>query len=158
MNNKYAETEIVEIGIQTEINGRDFYNEAAERSKSGKAREIFRHLAGEEEKHIDTFRKILASVHEYEPLGVYPEEYFAYMRALASDYVFTRKDSGKEVARQVKTDNEAVEMGIKFEKDSIIFYENMKKVMLENEFNLVDKLIHQEQEHLKKLIDLKEEL
>lgn len=155
MGNIFAASEIVELGIQIEKNGRDFYNALADKSKSAKAKEIFQYLSGEEEKHILVFQKILDSVEKYEPAETYPGEYFAYMNALASEYVFTQKDKGAQIARSTKTDKEAVDLGIGFEKDSIIFYEGIKKTVPEYEQKIVDELIAQEQKHLLQLVDLK---
>lgn len=158
MGNIFAGSEIVEIGIQIEKNGRDFYNTLEKKSKNQKASEIFKYLAGEEEKHIVVFQKILDSLGKNEPPELYPDEYFAYMNALASEHVFTKEDKGEEIAKTIKSDMEAVNMGIGFEKDSIIFYEGMKKVVPEYDLKLVDELIMQEQDHLSILSDLKESL
>jgi len=156
--NIFAGSEIVELGIQIEKNGRDFYNAVIEQAKNQKAKETFKYLAGEEEKHITVFRNILDSVHKYEPPESYPGEYFAYMNALARDYVFTQKDKGREIAKSIKGDKEAINLGIGFEKDSIIFYVGMKKVVPEYDHKIVDKLITQEQDHLRQLSELKESL
>lgn len=158
MVNIFAGSEIVELGIQIEKNGRDFYNALVEQLKNQKAKETFKYLAGEEEKHIAVFQNILDSVHKYEPPESYPGEYFAYMNALARDYVFTQKDKGREIAKNVKGDKEAISLGIGFEKDSIIFYVGMKKVVPEYDHKIVDKLITQEQDHLRQLSELKESL
>ena len=158
MVNIFAGSEIVELGIQIEKNGRDFYNALVEQLKNQKAKETFKYLAGEEEKHIAVFQNILYSVHKYEPPESYPGEYFAYMNALARDYVFTQKDKGREIAKNVKGDKEAISLGIGFEKDSIIFYVGMKKVVPEYDHKIVDKLITQEQDHLRQLSELKESL
>ena len=53
---------------------------------------------------------------------------------------------------------EAINMGIGFEKDSIVFYEGMKKVVPEYDLKILDELIAQEQSHLRKLSDLKKNL
>jgi rubrerythrin len=156
--NIFAGSEIVEVGIQIEKNGRDFYNTLVEGSKNQRAKQKFKYLAGEEEKHIAIFQKILDSVHKYEPPETYPGEYFAYMNALARDYVFTGKDKGRQIAKNVKGDKEAIEMGIGFEKDSIIFYVGMKKVVPEYDHKIVDRLIEQEQDHFRQLSELKESL
>jgi len=156
--NIFAGSEIVELGIQIEKNGRDFYNALVEQLKNQKAKETFKYLAGEEEKHIVVFQNILDSVHKYEPPESYPGEYFAYMNALARDYVFTQKDKGREIAKNVKGDKEAISLGIGFEKDSIIFYVGMKKVVPEYDHKIVDKLITQEQDHLRQMSELKESL
>ena len=151
----FAGNEIVELAIQIEKNGRDFYNALVAQSKSQEAKDIFKYLAGEEEKHIKAFQKILNSVQKYEPAESYPGEYFAYMNALASEHIFTQKDKGNEIAKRAKSDKEAIGLGIGFEKDSIIFYEGMKKVVPEDELKIVDGLIAQEQDHLRKLSELK---
>jgi len=158
MGNIFAGSEIVELGIQIEKNGRDFYNTLAAQSKNPKEKEIFRYLAAEEEKHIIVFEKILENKDKYQPPQTYPGEYFAYMNALASNYVFTQKDKGKEIAKKIKSDKEATDLGIGFEKDSIIFYEGMKKAVPEYDQKTVEELIIQEQGHLRKLVDLKKAL
>jgi|SRR3989338_361090 len=158
MGNIFAASEIVELGIQIEKNGRDFYNTLVTTSKNQKAKDIFQYLSGEEEKHITTFKKILDVVEKYESPEIYASEYLAYMNALASEYVFTQKDQGIQIAQKIKTDLEAVDMGIGFEKDSIVFYEGIKKFVPAHEQNVVEELITQEQSHLRQLVDLKSKL
>lgn len=158
MGNIFSGSEIVELGIQIEKNGRDFYNTLIEKSKSSKAQEIFQYLAKEEEKHIQAFQNILDKTEKYEPVGLGAEDYFAYMNTLAGEYVFTQKDKGQEIAKRTNSDIEAVKLGIGFEKDSIIFYEGIKKVVPGYNQKIVDELILQEQSHLRKLSDLKKSL
>ncbi|MDP2940678.1 MAG: ferritin family protein [Candidatus Omnitrophota bacterium] len=154
MGNIFSGSEIVELGIQIEKNGRDFYSALAKQSKNPRASGVFEYLAGEEEKHIAVFEQLLDSVERYEPAEAYPGEYFAYMNALAAGYVFTQKDKGSEIAKGIKSDQDAVDMGIGFEKDSIIFYEGMKKAVPEYALKIVDALIAQEQRHLSQLAGL----
>ncbi len=155
MGSIFAGSEIVELGIEIERNGRDFYNTLAKKSKNQKAADIFKYLSDEEEKHIKVFQDILNKTEKYEPSGLDADEYFAYMNALASEYVFTQKDKGGQVAKTIKNDLEAVNTGIGFEKDSIIFYEGMKKMVPEYDIKVIDELIMQEQSHLRQLSDLK---
>lgn len=158
MGNIFSGSEVVEIGVQIEKNGKDFYDEAFANAKNAKAKEIFQYLSGEEAKHIAMFRTILESVQKYEPKEAYPGEYFSYMNSLASEHIFTQKDKGREIASSAKGDLEVIELGIKFEEDSIVFYEGMKKVVPEHDHRVVDELIKQEQTHLSKLLELKKEL
>lgn len=155
MGNIFAGSEIVELGIQIEKNGRDFYNELVKLSKNQRSQSIFKFLAGEEEKHIIIFQKILEKAAQYEPAEAYPGEYFAYLKALAGDYVFTKKNTGADMAKNAKNEEEAVRLGIGFEKDSILLYEGMKKVVSEDDAKVVDALILQEQNHLRQLLELK---
>lgn len=158
MGNIFAASEIVELGIQIEKNGRDFYAALAKKAVSLKAKEIFKFLSGEEEKHIKVFQKILGALEKYEPADVYSEEYYAYMNALASEHIFTQENKGEKTAEQAKTDKEAVSLGMKLEQDSIVFYEGMKTVVDSGGHKAVDDLIRQEQNHFRQLFNLKGKL
>jgi rubrerythrin len=158
MGNIFIGSEIVELGIQIERNGKDFYDAVAAVSQDAKAKEIFLFLASEEQKHIAIFQQILVSVQKYEPAPVYADDYAAYMKSLAAEYIFTRKDKGGEIAKSAKNEADAVDLGIKFEKDSIIFYDGMKKMIPESDLKIINDLISREQEHLMMLLGLKDEL
>ena len=49
-----------------------------------------------------------------------------YLEALAGENIFKKEADFKKVAKQVKSDSEAIDLGIGFEKDSIIFYTEIK--------------------------------
>ncbi|MCX5703256.1 MAG: rubrerythrin, partial [Candidatus Omnitrophica bacterium] len=104
------------------------------------------------------FQGILSKTEKYEPAGLDADEYFAYMNALASEHVFTKENKGREVAGSVKSDKEAIDLGIGFEKDSIIFYEGMKKIVPEYDLRIINELILQEQNHLRQLSELKKKI
>ncbi len=158
MGNLFSAPEVVEMGVQIEKNGRDFYNAVEKLSKNPKIKEMFTFLKGEEEGHIKRFENILSEVKKYEPSEAYPGEYFSYIKTLSEEHVFTKANKGIEIAKNIKSDLEAVDTGIKFEKDSIVFYEAMKKVVLEGEHKVIDKLIEEEKAHLKKLNGLKSQI
>jgi rubrerythrin len=155
MGNIFAASEIIELGIQIEKNGKDFYDTLAGQSKNQKAIQIFKYLSNQEDLHISVFKKMLDSVQGYEPAESYTGEYAAYMSALASEHIFTQAGKGIEIARRVVSDKEAVELGLGFEKDSIIFYEGMKKMVPEYDQKIIQELIQQEQGHLTQLSEFK---
>ena len=158
MGNLFSASEVVEIGIQIEKNGRDFYEGVVKLSKNEKAKEIFEFLRGEEDKHIEKFEDLLSQVKKYEPSEAYPGEYFAYLKALSEGYIFTKAGKGTEIVKNIKIEKEAVDAGIGFEKDSILFYHEMKRFVLGGEQKVIDKLLEEEQEHLRKLTELKKGL
>lgn len=158
MGNLFRGWELVKIGIQIEKNGRDFYNALAGRLKDSQAAGIFRYLAGEEEKHMAVFQGILDKIDKDEPAESYPGEYVDYMKVLAGESIFTEENKGRELAQKPGTDKEAVNMGIDFEKDSIVFYQGMKKAVPKSDHKIIDDLIGQEQNHLRQLVDLKKKL
>ena len=155
MGNKFAVSEVVELGIQIEINGRDFYGQVLKISKNPNAKEVFSFLKSEEENHIKIFKKILDSLASYEPKEAYPDEYFSYMNSLANGYVFTQKVKGIEIGKTIKDEGVAIDLGINFEKDSIAFYEGMKKLTQGDNNSIIETLISEEKSHLEKLKKLK---
>ncbi len=158
MKQMFAASEIVEIGIEIEKNGKDFYSSLAKRSKDRGAKEVFQYLAKEEEKHITAFKKILIEADKKGPGEVASEDYFSYMNALAQECVFNQKDKGRLLAGKVASDEEAVSLGIGFEKESIVFYEGMKQAVTESSRAVLDELISQEQDHLRRLYAFREKL
>ncbi len=155
MSNVFSGSEIVEIAIQIEKNGRDFYREVSKCSSDEKAKKIYNFLMEAETDHIGNFTKLLSSIQRYEPPEAYPGEYFAYMKALADDHVFARPNAGCELGQKVESDVEAINMGIGFEKDTIKFYESMKKAAPEKDQPIIDALIEEEKLHLRELGKLK---
>lgn len=155
MGNIFSGSEVVQIGIQIEQNGRDFYNILSGQSKNAKIKEVFSLLAGEEEEHIKVFQGILDKTDKYDPQGLDADQYYAYMNSLASESVFTQKDKGKEIAAGIKSDKEAIEVGIGAEEGSIVFYEGVKKLVPDYDAKVVEAVIVQEKAHLKKLLGLK---
>ena len=158
MGNIFSGSEIVELGINIEENGRDFYNNLAKQSKSKRAKEVFEFLAGEEERHIKVFQGLLAKTTAYEPAGLDADEYSAYMSTLAGEYIFTKKDQGGKIAKAIKSDGEAIDKGIGFEKDSVVFYQGIKKTVPDYDRKIIDELIFQEESHLLRLTELKKGL
>ena len=158
MGNIFAASEIIELGIQIEKNGRDFYSVLQDNSKDDRCIELFKYLAGEESKHIIVFENILGRVERYQPSGLGSDEYYAYMKALADEHIFTQKDKGRQIASGIKTTREALDLGIGFEKDSIVFYEGIKEAVAQEEHKIVDEVIAQEQKHLFQLLELKRSL
>lgn len=158
MGVRFSGTDVVELGIQIEKNGMDFYNGVASNSKSKKAIEIFKYLAGEEAKHIIAFEKLLKQIEIEAPAETYQGEYYDYLKVLSEMNVFTQKNKGKEVAKQIKADIQALDMAMGFERDSILFFYEMKKIVHKKDFAVIDNLIGQEQEHLTALSGLRSKI
>lgn len=155
MNNVYAGKEIVELGVEIEKNGQSFYKTLARHSKERKIKDIFLFLSTEEGKHIKVFEKILQ---EHAPRltnpGIFFDDYFAYLSDLADAAVFTQPEQGKKIASKVKSTKEALRLAIGFEKDSIVFYEGMKKLVPGRDRAFIDAVIMQEERHLRRLLEL----
>ena len=155
MESRFSVCELIEMGVHIEENGRAFYLALCDMAQTSQGATVFRTLARAEEQHKEFFRNLSKDSCNFEPVENFPEDYFAYLNSLADQYVFTVKDKGAEIARSVKTYQEAIDLGVKFEKDSILFYQEMRQALPEKDGEVLDKIIEEEKSHLNKLMDIR---
>jgi rubrerythrin len=158
MNKQFSGAEIIEVAVEIEKNGRDFYNSTAARLKDEKAKELFKFMAEEESQHIIDFKGILSTVMKQDPCESYPQEYFSYLNAIAGQYVFTGKQEMKDRTKNIETDKDALDFSLGMEKDSILFYEEIKRMLSDKDKQLIEQIIEQEKNHVKKLWGLRARL
>jgi rubrerythrin len=150
--------ELIDIAIGIERRGIAFYDVLARSTQSVKAREIFQYLVGMEREHIQIFQGMLDDLDKYEVPQAYEGEYGAYLQALVDSAVFTDDMVTSELATQSESDIAAVELGISAEKDSILFYYEMREIVSKPARAKIDKIIAEEKLHLRRLAELKKVL
>ena len=117
--------------------------------------ELFNYLADEEVRHRKTFEGLLNRIGDYVPAQNYPGEYEFYLKALAGENIFTKDDAMDILNKKISSDIQAIELAIGFEKDSIIFFNEMKNFSPQDGHEIIQKIIQEEKGHLSKLIELK---
>lgn len=155
MERSFSGCEIVELGVQIENSGRDFFGDMAKKANDAGARKVFAHLSEEDARHAEVFRKIFDEKCVYKPQGAFPEEYFAYMKALVGDYVAAGAGRAKEMEEAVSDERSALEAGIQYVKDAILFYESVKALVAGKDRSTIDELIREEKAHLARLGELR---
>jgi rubrerythrin len=150
---RFEGSEIVDLGKEIEKNGEAFYDEAAKNAKSKNAKELFEILKEQEKCHIHIFEELGKGLDASAEPESFEGEYAEYMKNLASQNVFTRKNTGKEAAKKAKTDREIMDIAVNFEKESILLFEGMKKVVAEKDIKTIEGLIKEEQRHMNQLIE-----
>lgn len=141
-------SEVFELARSIEVNGRDFYQALATNARQPEIRQLFAHLAREEEQHIIDFTQLAERATPYDPPETYPGEYREYMQALADNSVFPKNLDVEALAREITTDKAALELAIRFEKDSLLFFSGLKNIVSVVENRLMDDLLRQERRHL----------
>ncbi|KJJ85428.1 rubrerythrin [Candidatus Omnitrophus magneticus] len=155
MAKEFSACEVIEMAVQIEKNGRDFYSAVYDMVKKKDIKNTFLILMEEEIKHIEIFEKIFSSSCDISPDAAYPDEYFAYLNAIAGAHVLFKKNEGKKIAKTIDNAKDAISLAIQFEKDSILFYLEMKQVVPKKDQHLIDELIIEEKKHLRCLTSLK---
>jgi rubrerythrin len=161
MSISFSGSELINIAIGIERRGIVFYDIMASSTKNDAARELFHYLADMERDHIQTFQGMLAMLSEadkYQPSPDQAGEYTAYLQALVDSAVFSDDLVTSEMATRAESDIEALELAIRAEKDSILFYYEMKDVMPQRAQPAVKRVIAEEKSHLRQLSELKKKL
>ena len=154
----FSGSELVNIAIKVERNGLAFYQSLVKKEKSVMARGAYKHLAEMEEKHIKTFQSMLDTVGGYKTPEMYTEEYDLYLKALVDSAVFTDDKVAREMAEKATGSAEAIQIGLGAEKDSILFYSEMRNLVPQRDREVVERIIEEEKTHLRQLSDLKKKL
>ena len=154
MANIFNIAEVIDMGIEKEKKRRDFYGRVAESFKEADMKNLFSRLRDWEDEHIRKFEAIRDTVNIDESQESYEGELAEYMKALVDDTLYTQV-SAKKFAENVKTPKIAIQYGIGFEKDSILFFDELLKYMEPPQTEKVRMLIEEEKKHIIYLTELK---
>jgi len=158
MSISFSTGELVNIAIGIERRGIAFYDIMAKSTENVTARGVFQRLADMEREHIQIFQDMLDEADRYQIPGDTALEYAAYFKALVDSAVFTDDMVASEMAINADSDVKALELAISAEKDSILFYYQMRDVMSKSATPMVDKILAEEKTHLSQLSELKKNL
>ncbi len=140
--------EFLELAIEIEKNGRVFYEFLAKQDRTEEVKDVFAKLAAREKEHENTFRDILSRLGGYRPQQKYAGEHYQYIRDLADSSIFTGERAQRAFTRIIMSDIKAIEIGIGFEKDSILFYSEIRGMVPRQDQELIDIITNEEKKHL----------
>lgn len=151
--------EVLDMAVRIEENGMRFYADASKAAKSKQLKDLFHALSEEEGTHIKMFlelKKVLVGDDPSTGFAPYLEDAQQYLKSMADTEVFTNPEAGKEAARSLKDEQEAISMAIGMEKDSLLFYYELERMIREKDRKVIESLIEQEKEHVRKLTNLQD--
>ena len=149
--------EILEFAVYIEQRGYEFYVGAMKKFNEPRAIELFQYLADEEFKHEEFFKKLLEQSGGIKGESRDPE-YQAYMREFCKAHSLADREAVAAKLARVSGLEEVLDMAMNFEKDSIVFFSELKEIYTKWNSAAVDKIIHEEMGHLRKIFQMKREL
>jgi len=150
----FEPSEIFQFAIRIEENGEKFYRQMAQKFEDPKVQELFSFLANEEMKHKKIYEEMVSKIEKYEPFETFPGEYFAYLRTYADKIIFTQKKFDEEIAN-IKDISAAINYAINAELDSVLYYQEIKNLVPENQRKIIEGIIEEERRHFVKLSEIK---
>lgn len=143
--------EIIRLAVEIENQGQKFYEIAAAKVDDPEVKAIFEFLAKEESQHIVDFKSLGEKLPgDFTPNESYVGEYGDYIKALIDNHIFNHNNIDKFV-NNITVAREALAVAFRFEKDSILIFQELYNVVDENGKKIIGKLIEQEKQHIRKL-------
>ena len=137
--------EIIDIAVQIEHNGERIYRSAAEQINNPFLSKALLRLADEEAKHAKWISKLTPPRSRLPGYSNLEKIVRAFMRETVVDKTFSLQEAD---FRSMKAVADLFETSIEFERDTILFYEMIRRIVSEDEtITLLDTIIAEEKNH-----------
>ena len=146
---KVSGDDIVEIGVAIEEIGRNMYLEAVKAARSSELKDMFRRLAGEEEKHIAIFKQMAPGTHKSTAKKVAAGK--KHIKTLLMSNAFLNAGVVKEMLEDAEEHGTAVMLAIRFEKETLLLLHGMREFVQAEDLHIVEDLIGEEKRHIEQL-------
>jgi rubrerythrin len=156
-----AVKEILGFAVYIEERGYEFYVEAMKKFSAPRATELFQYLADEEFKHETFFKKLLEQADDVakgDADGDADAEYQAYMKEFVKAHALGDKEAIRAKVARISSLDEILDLAMSFEKDSIVFFSGLKEMLAKGRTAAVERVIHEEMGHLRRIFQIKLEL
>lgn len=152
MKEHFSVDEILEMAEQLERNGAAFYKLAAEGMSDTHIRAVLRDLATWEEAHEKIFSRMRATLtgdlRSDKALNA-EDKRSLYLRAMVDGNVFDLQTDPSELLSGRETIEDVLQMAVIREKDSVIFYLDLKNLLSETaDQKSIDGIIEEEMDHI----------
>ncbi|MFX0136703.1 MAG: ferritin family protein [Candidatus Hodarchaeota archaeon] len=156
---KFSGHEVIEMAIQIEQKGYDFYKVLMSRAKKENLKNLFHWLANEEKKHIaviEELREEFAKIDVNSPYNW--DEVALYFKALIDTQVFPDTSEGKNLREEMEDEIGAIHIAISLEKDNILYFQEIRDLVEKKEKEIINRLINEEKSHIMKLLETKRQI
>jgi rubrerythrin len=155
---KVTPKDLIDIAIGIEKQGIAYYDVMAASTWHEVASDLFRHLAGMERSHVETFKNMFGDMSKSaDPVAV-TAAHAEFIKTLVENAVFTDEMAAGELAEHVDNEDEAIDIAISAEKESLLFYYTIQEDLPETAKDTVNKILAEEKSHLAQLSGLRQKL
>jgi rubrerythrin len=140
--------------MEIEKNGEVFYNQVAAKSADAEVKALCEDLAAQERGHYRVFQQMLERVRpdpDLSSVGVQYDEYQTYLQVALDQALFAGPDKGLTLARQAQDRETALRAAMGFEKDTLLFFYDLREMVSEAERGTISDVILEEKSHLRRL-------
>ena len=158
MSDVYTSKDVIEMAVQAKARGVELYLALARNSENYHVGQLFTELAKDEQKHKLELEKWLDYLSGDKREEAYPGERALYLKALVDSNTYSCNAVQKKALETTISEEEALQAGITFEKDFMLFLHDLKHHVAEESESTIDSLIEEEIKHLRDIFHLKDKL
>ena len=151
----FQATDIIEMAMEVEKSGEIFYGAVADKAASPTVRELFEDLAQQERYHYRAFQQLTRTTWEHSPAveGDW-DQYLMYLQATIQSAFFQGSDKALSLADQVTDEKQALQMALDFEKETMLFFYDLRDKISDKDRAVVERIIAEERMHVKRLAEM----
>ena len=151
--------DVLGMAVELERQGLSFYQTCLKvAGLDPDIKQVFEFLADQERLHMETFNQMKTRVPDHRLPESYPGEMRSYLDGFVRKRFFYEHETARNDAAGMQNPFETIAFAVEFEKRSISFYENIKATVRASEIGIIDEIIEQERNHIRRLTELKQEL
>lgn len=143
------------MAVKIEEDGAAFYRAAADKTDDAEIKALFEDLAGREDAHRAVFEEMAEGVEPVpEPAGSDVGDYASFLEAALDNAVFRGPDKALRIAEQADDRASALRAAMGFEKDTMLFYYDLREMVGESDREIISEIISEEKQHLRRLVSV----
>ena len=143
--------EIIEIAMRLEERGEAFYSAAAQEATTAEIKALFGELAIQEQYHRRAFQQMGRDLLELTLSDEQWEQFQAYAGVLLEQRIFDKPDGALGEAAGAQNEREALQAALGFEKETLQFFQELKAVAKGADQQTIERIIGEEEHHVKRL-------
>ncbi len=142
----------LEMAQEIEKNGEVYYNAVAAKQTAADVKALFEDLAAQERIHYRVFTEMLGAVGPAPelPAAEY-DQYDAYLKVALDNALFAGPDKALALASQAQDVETAVRGALGFEKDTLLFFYDLREMVGAKDREAVTRIINEEKTHVRRL-------
>ncbi|MEO0108840.1 MAG: ferritin family protein [candidate division WOR-3 bacterium] len=150
--NRLTARDIVRTALDIEQTGMQAYRRMAKATSDEELHHLLDYLAGEEEEHASLFSEMFRAISiDSATMPAPSPEDSAYLEVVLRSIVFAGPRSGIGLAESATTPVAMLESALRFERDTMLFWLKLFRLVREQDRLLIEQLIRQEEEHIRNI-------
>jgi rubrerythrin len=149
--------EMFEFAIRIEENGEKFYRKMAGKFDDKGVKELFINLANAEIEHKKIFQNMSSVLGDFNPPKEYKDDFYSYLDAYTSNLIFSFDNFEEEISK-IEDLESAFSYAIDIEMNSILYYQEIKNLVTQDQHDIIEKIIDEERRHFITLSEKRKKL